>query len=99
MATVRLILFTALEVAALAVALVFYLYRIVTALERIGGSGNSYLAKIRFGVRAIEKETSYLGPQVTTLNEGLSNLAAQLGAVDDQLRSAADALSRGKERS
>lgn len=96
---VRLVLLTALEVVVFAVALIFYLYRIVTALERIGGSGNSYLAKIRFGVRAIEKETSYLGPEVTRLNEGLTTLAGQLGAVDGQLRSAAEALSRGKERS
>ncbi len=99
MATVRLTILTALEVVAFAAALVYYLYRIVTALERIGGSGNSYLAKIRFGVRAIEKETSHIAPEITKLNEGLSTLAGQLGAVDEQLRSTAEALSRGRGQS
>jgi hypothetical protein len=97
--TVRLALLTALEVAALAVALIYYLFRIVTALERIGGMGGSYLAKIRFGVRAIEKQTSYLAPEVTRLNQGLAALAGQLDDVDGKLRSSLDALSRGKETS
>ncbi len=96
--TLRLMVLTVVEVVAFAVALVYYLYRIVTALERIGGSGGSYLAKIRFGVRAIEKETGYLAPQATALNQGLGTLAAQLGAVDDRLRSTAEALSGGKEQ-
>ncbi len=97
--TLRLMVLTVVEVAAFAVALVYYLYRIVTVLERLGGSGGSYLAKIRFGVRAIEKETSYLAPQVTALNQGLGTLAAQLGVVDDRLGSTAEALSGGKEQS
>ena len=59
-------------------ALIYFLFRIVTTLERIGGKGDSYLAKIRLGVRAIEKETSHLGPEVTRLNEGLGRLAGQL---------------------
>lgn len=95
----RLALLTALEVAALAVALIYYLFRIVTALERIGGMGDSYLAKIRFGVRAIEKQTSHLAPEVTRLNQSLVTLAGQLEIVDGGLRSSLDALSRGKERS
>jgi hypothetical protein len=97
--TVRLALLTALEVAALAVALIYYLFSIVTALERIGGTGNSYLAKIRFGVRAIEKQTSHLAPEVTRLNESLGGLAGQMGDLDVGLRSSLDALSSGKERS
>lgn len=95
--SVRLAFLTAVEVVAFAVALIYYLYRIVTSLERIGGKGNSYLARIRFGVRAIEKETSYLAPEVTRLNQGLGTLAGQLGAVDGQLRSAVESLT-GKER-
>jgi hypothetical protein len=95
---IRLMLLSAFEVAALAMALIYYLYRIVTSLEQIGGLGNSYLARIRFGVRAIEKETSHLTPEVTRLNGGLSTLAGQLGAVDEQLRATAEALSGGKER-
>ncbi len=97
--TIRLVVLTALEVAILAVALVYFLFRIVTSLERIGGLGGSYLAKIRFGVRAIEKETSHLAPEVGRLNEGLSKLAGQLAAVDQSLVATVSALSGGKGRS
>ena len=36
------------------------LTRIVALLESIGGKGDSYLAKLRLGLRAIERETSHL---------------------------------------
>jgi hypothetical protein len=94
--TVRLTLLSALEVAALAVALIYYLFRIVTTLERIGGMGGSYLAKIRFGVRAIEKQTSHLAPEVSRLNRSLDTLAGQLETVDGKLRSSVELISRGK---
>jgi hypothetical protein len=90
---VRLMILTVLEVLAFAGALVAYLQRIVSTLERIGGKADSYLAKIAFGVRAIEKETSHLAPQVTQLNQSLVTLAGKLGAVDDHLSAVADALS------
>ncbi len=93
---VRLTLVSALEVLAFAGALLFFLGRIVSALESIGGSANSYLARLGYGVRAIAKETSYLAPQVTQLNEGLTTLAGNLGVVDDHLTSVAQALSKGK---
>jgi hypothetical protein len=72
--------------------LVFYLLRIVHALESIGGSPQSYLAKLGFGVRAIETETSHLAPQVTQLNQGLTALAGGLGVVEADLRAIAEAL-------
>ncbi|MHB1416270.1 MAG: hypothetical protein ACYC1C_13560 [Chloroflexota bacterium] len=89
---IRLALLTVVEVAAFAVALVYFLFRIVTNLEKIGGVGNSLLAKIRFGVRAIEKETSHLGPGVTGLNGRLITLSQQLRMVDDELAAAAGSL-------
>ena len=36
------------------------LVRINSVLESIGGKGESYLAKLRLGLRAIERETSHL---------------------------------------
>ncbi len=94
---VRLTILSALEVLAFAGALVFFLGRIVKALESIGGSANSYLARLGYGVRAIEKETSHLAPQVIQLNAGLTTLAGNLGAVDGHLAAVAQALSKGKE--
>jgi type III secretory pathway component EscS len=76
---------TALAVLALVAVLVGYLIRIIQALERIGGTPTSLLAKIRLGVRAIEQQTAALGPEVARLNEGLTAIAGGLRAVDDNL--------------
>jgi len=94
---VRLTILTALEVLAFVCALIAFLGRIVTQLERIGGSPSSSLAKVSFGVRAIEKETSHLAPQVTELNQGLTTLAGKLGVVDTHLGAVARRLGGGGE--
>ncbi len=83
--SVRLTILSALEVLAFVGALIAFLRRIVMSLERIGGSPTSSLAKIRFGVRAIEKETSHLGPQVAHLNQNLTLLGGKLHMVDEHL--------------
>ena len=75
-------------------ALIAFLERIVTGLERIGGAPDSSLGKVRFGVRAIEKETSHLAPQVIQLNAGLTALAGKLSVVDDHLAAVATRLAR-----
>ena len=49
-----------------------------------------------FGVRAIEKETSHLGPQVTRLNQGLVSLGGKLAVVDTHLETVAERLAAGK---
>lgn len=85
MMNIRLTILSALEVLAFVGALIVFLRRIVTSLERIGGSPTSSLAKIRFGVRAIEKQTSHLGPQVTRLNQNLTLLGGKLHLVDGHL--------------
>ncbi|MGH9173774.1 MAG: hypothetical protein ACRD1H_05435, partial [Vicinamibacterales bacterium] len=79
-------------VLAFVAVVVSYLLRIVRALESIGGKPDSYLAKLGFGVRAIEMETSHLAPQVIQLNEGLTALAGGLGAVERDLGAVAGAL-------
>ena len=92
MMIVRLTILAAVQVLAFAGALIAFLERIVSTLERIGGSPSSYLAKVSFGVRAIEKETSHLAPQVIHLNQGLTTLAGNLGIVDRHLMSVAEKL-------
>ena len=95
--TIRLTILSALEVLTFAGALVYFLNRIASALERIGGTPDSYLAKLSFGLRAIEKETSHLAPQVTQLNQGLEALAGELNASDEHLKSVSEALAGEKE--
>jgi len=94
--TIRLTILSALQVLAFVGALVVFLGRIVSTLERIGGSPASSLAKVSFGVRAIEKETSHLAPQVTQLNQGLIALGGKLGVVDSHLGTVAGALTKDK---
>ncbi len=94
----RLAILSALEVVAFAGALAAFLQKITCSLYELGGSPDSYLAKISFGIRAIEKETSHLAPQVTRLNTSLGGLADKLGTVDEHLEAVTQALSGGQER-
>ncbi len=85
---------TALAVLTLVVVLVMHLVRIVSVLDRIGGTPTSFLGKIRLGVRAIEQETAALGPEVKQLNDGLTAIAGGLKAVDDRLAGTVAAVSK-----
>jgi len=78
---VLLIALSCLAALALLVVVAVYLVRIARALEGIGGTPTSYLAKIRFGLRAIETETSHLQPQVAALTAGLREVERDLGAT------------------
>ena len=91
-----LTILSALEVLTFVGALVAFLARITKALEAIGGKADSSLAKLAFGLRAIEKETSHLAPQVTQLNAGLTSLGGKFGVVDGHLQAVAEALTGGK---
>ena len=77
--------------AALFVALALFLRAIDGELETIGGPATrfvapaNFLAKIRLGVRAIERQTDSLAPQVTRLNAGLSAVRDGLRAIDGNL--------------
>ena len=70
---------------ALFVALALFLRAIDSELETIGGPATrfkapaNFLPKIRLGVRAIERQTDALAPQVTRLNGGLSASATACG--------------------
>jgi len=93
-----------LGAAALFVALALFLRAIVGELEAIGGPATrfvapeNYLAKIRLGVRAIERQTDALAPQVTRLNGGLSAILDGLRAIDANLAALIAAVSRQGQR-
>lgn len=72
--------------------LAVYLYMISNVLDGIGGSPDSYLAKLRLGLRAIEQETSHLPTQVIRLNQGLAATAEGLQAVDAHLTKTIEAV-------
>ena len=77
----------------------FALTRIVAALESIGGTGESYLAKLRLGLRAIETQTSHLPAAAPGINENLGAIASGFTAVDSTLGGVHEALLKQEERS
>jgi hypothetical protein len=95
--------FTLLSVLAILLlvgVLVFFLLRIIHALESIGGEPRGYssrlslLARIAFGVRAIEQQTSHLAPEVMRLNASLDQAGAGLKSIDGHLVKTIDAVVR-----
>jgi hypothetical protein len=88
---VLLAVMSVIGAAALFVALALFLRAIDGELETIGGPATrfvtptNFLAKIRLGVRAIERQTDALAPQVTRLNAGLSAVRDGLRAIDGNL--------------
>lgn len=82
---VILMICTILAVLLLVIVLVRYLLAIIKLLNHIGGVGDSYLAKLRLGLRAIETETGHLPTEVTKLNKALSDTAAGLVVVNENL--------------
>lgn len=93
---VLLVTLTCLAAVLLLVVVAINLIRINHALEWIGGKPVSWLAKIRFGLRAIETETGQLAPLVTNLNTGLGALDGGLRQVEIDLRAAVTSLKRGQ---
>ena len=90
---------SALAVVTLFGALVFYLVKIIEVLDSIGGetprgysNRSSYLSKIAFGVRAIERQTDHLGPEVTRLNESLAQASEGLRSIDGHLSGTIEAV-------
>jgi hypothetical protein len=97
---VLLAVLSVVGVAALFVALVLFLRAIDRTLEQIGGPATrfvapvNYLAKIRLGLRAIERQTDTLAPYVTKLNGGLGAIRDGLRAIDANLAGVIAAVSR-----
>lgn len=88
---VLLTVLSALALLALFGALIYFLTRIIAVLDRVGGRADSYLAKLRMGLRAIEVETGHLPTQATELNASLQAIAEGLSAVDQHLVATATA--------
>lgn len=80
-----LILLTSVIVLLFFLVIAEALLRIVPLLESIGGNGDSYLAKLRLGLRAIERETAHLPAAAPGINDGLDKIAGGLMAVDSTL--------------
>jgi len=80
-----LMIVTILAVVLLVIVLVSYLGAIIKLLNHIGGAGDSYLAKLRLGLRAIETETGHIPTEVTKLNKALSDTAGGLVVVNENL--------------
>lgn len=73
------------EAAVFVAALVYYLLRIAATLQRSGAT----LAKITFGVRAVESQCRPLGSRVTTINAKLETIRTELGVLADLASKAA----------
>jgi hypothetical protein len=103
-AMVLLAVISVIGAAALFVALALFLRAIDGELETIGGPATrfvaptNYLAKIRLGVRAIERQTDALAPQVGRLNEGLTAIRDGLRAIDGNLARLIASVSRQERR-
>lgn len=87
-----LTLLTVLLVVVFFGVLAYALMKISAVLRSIGGTPTSYLAKLRLGLRAIERETSHLAPNVLKINAGLGQIAGGLQAVDRRLVGTIDAV-------
>ena len=83
-------------VAALFIALAAFLVLILRELDPTGGTGHSYLAKIRLGLRAIEIETGHIPGEVVPLNQRLTLIRDGLVQVDANLGSLASGI-QGQE--
>ena len=89
---VLLMFVTVLAAVALLVVLMSNLAKIIDTLGKIGGNPDSFLSKLRLGLRAIETETGHLPVQVTKLNGNLGTIAEGLQGVDGHLAKTIDAV-------
>ena len=72
-----LIVLTVVEIVLFVTVLATYLVLIHRRLT----ATNTNLARITFGIRAVEAQTSSIGPSVTNLNERLTEAAGVLGPL------------------
>ncbi len=80
-----LITLTVIEVLALVITLAVYLVAITRTLRRTSKS----LAKVSFGVRAIETQCTPIGPSVVKINGQLETIAGALAGVAELANTAA----------
>ena len=75
--TTLLVVLTVAEILVFVAAVAGYLIAIARSLNRTSAS----LAKVTFGVRAIEKQAEPIGPGVTRINQQLTTIAGALDGV------------------
>jgi hypothetical protein len=80
------VILTVLEIALLVVVLAFFLNRVAVQLNSISAN----LARITFGVRAVETQCAVIGPAADRIN---ANLASAAGGLD-QAAAQAERLAR-----
>jgi hypothetical protein len=78
--TTALVILTVIEIAIVVGVLATYLVLIDRRLRVI----SSYLAKLAFGVRAVETQTSPIGPSVLRINATLREIGAALGPIAEK---------------
>lgn len=91
---VLLTVLTIVLVLVLVAVLVGFLLAIIRELEAIGGRPDSLLAKVRWGVRAIERQTDAIEPEVIRLNRSLGELDRGLSSVGGHVTGTLEALER-----
>ena len=75
-----LIILSVVEILIFVSALSYYLIRISKSLT----NASTFLAKVTFGVRAIETQTSSIGPSVVKVNGQLATIAGALDGIASQ---------------
>jgi hypothetical protein len=84
--TTALVILTVIEVAIVVGVLAAYLVLIDRHLRVI----SAYLGKLAFGVRAVETQTSPIGPSVLRINATLREIDAALGPIVEKAKQAAE---------
>ena len=72
-----LITLTTIEILALVIVLAIYLIMISRLLRSIA----STLAKVTFGVRAVDQQCANIGPAVSQVNRGLQDIVGALPGI------------------
>lgn len=89
--TTLLVILTVIEIALFLGVVAVYLHLIGRSLTASAG----HLAKVAFGVRAIDTQTAPIGPAVVGINERLTGIAAALDEVAGLAEQAAGDPGRG----
>jgi len=92
--TALLVTLTVAEIVLVLAVLVYYLVRIAASLRRT----SVLLGKVAFGVRAIETQTSVIGPAVLTVNDQLAGISRALGDLAGLADAAAGGAPDGRRR-
>ena len=87
METITILVFLSCLISLIFLATVAWaLTQINEQLAPIGGTSESFLAKLRLGLRAIEKQTSHLGVIVTNVNQQLEKIEGGIEQLANNLK-------------